>query len=120
MYVDDGTPRMTRFRALVGVIALARSLRDHWEGKKNVGILLPSTVAGALANLAATFSGRTSVNLNFTSGAANIASAVLQAGLTTVLTSRAFMGKMKIELPEDVSGTNGFSGLPDFDASSAQ
>lgn len=102
MYVDDGTPRMTRFRALVGVIALARSLRDHWEGQKNVGILLPSTVAGALANLAATFSGRTSVNLNFTSGAANIASAVLQAGLTTVLTSRAFMGKMKIELPEDV------------------
>ena len=34
-----------------------------------VGILLPPSVGGALVNLAATLSGRTVVNLNYTVGA---------------------------------------------------
>ena len=73
-----------------------------WEGQEHVGILLPTGVGAALVNLAATLSGRATVNLNFTAGRAAMGSAATQAGLRTVVTSRVFLEKAKIELPEGV------------------
>lgn len=100
---DATRPRVSRLGAASGAIALARALRDAWRGQDRVGILLPPSVGGALANLAATFAGRTSVNLNHTAGAAGMRSACVQAGLTTVLTSGAFLEKAGIALPEGVT-----------------
>jgi acyl-[acyl-carrier-protein]-phospholipid O-acyltransferase/long-chain-fatty-acid--[acyl-carrier-protein] ligase len=40
------------------------------------------------------------VNLNYTAGAAGMSSAAKQAGLRSVVTSRAFLEKAKLELPE--------------------
>lgn len=97
---DAARPRLSRLRALSGSIALARVLRRPWRGQTHVGILLPPSVAVALVNLAAALAGRVSVNLNFTAGRAGLASAARQAGLRTVITSRAFLEKAGIELPE--------------------
>jgi acyl-[acyl-carrier-protein]-phospholipid O-acyltransferase/long-chain-fatty-acid--[acyl-carrier-protein] ligase len=99
---DLTRPRVSRFGALAAAIALARALRRHWKGQRYVGILLPPSVAGALVNLAASLAGRASVNLNFTAGRAGMNSAVKQTGLRTVVTSRTFMEKAGIELPEGV------------------
>ncbi|MFO0906923.1 MAG: hypothetical protein U0794_00935 [Isosphaeraceae bacterium] len=49
-------------------------------------------------NLAASMPG-VAVNLNFTGGTAALASAATQAGLCTVVTSRDFLEKAKVELP---------------------
>ncbi len=100
MWADHVRPRVSRLRALSGTIALARALRPFWEGQPRVGILLPPSVAGALANFAATLSGRTSVNLNYTAGRAGMESAARQAGLRTVVTSRAFVERAKLELSD--------------------
>ena len=97
---DATRPRVSRITALAGGIALARRLRPFWNGQERVGILLPSTVACSLVNLAASLSGRTSVNLNFTAGPAGMGSAAKQAGLKNVVTSRAFIDKTNLELPE--------------------
>ncbi|PYS93151.1 MAG: acyl-[ACP]--phospholipid O-acyltransferase, partial [Acidobacteria bacterium] len=97
---DATRPRVSRLRALSASIALARALRPSWSGQEHVGVLLPPSVAAALVNLAAALSGRVSVNLNFTAGRAGMTSAVRQAGLRTVLTSRAFLEKAKLDLPE--------------------
>jgi acyl-[acyl-carrier-protein]-phospholipid O-acyltransferase/long-chain-fatty-acid--[acyl-carrier-protein] ligase len=99
---DALSPRVTSLDALVRAVTLARALRTKWEGQANVGILLPTGVAGALVNIAAALSGRAAVNLNFTAGKAGLRSAALQAGLRTVVTSRAFLEKAKVELPEGV------------------
>lgn len=100
----DGTrPHVTGLQALVGTIALARALRPHWEGQPLVGLLLPPSVAGALVNIAASFSGKTSVNLNYTVGRAGLESAVKQASLKTVLTSRHFIEKAKLDIPAGVT-----------------
>ena len=74
-------------------------MRGRWEGQANVGILLPASVGGALVNLAATLAGKAVVNLNFTTGRAGMDSAAAQAGLKTVVTSRAFLEKGKLEPP---------------------
>ncbi|HEU4402404.1 MAG TPA: acyl-[ACP]--phospholipid O-acyltransferase [Candidatus Polarisedimenticolia bacterium] len=98
-FADATRPRVSRIEAAAGAVALARVLRPHWRGHRFVGILLPPSVAGALVNVAAALAGRTSVNLNFTTGPAGMDSAAMQAGLVTIVTSRVFLEKAKIDLP---------------------
>jgi acyl-[acyl-carrier-protein]-phospholipid O-acyltransferase/long-chain-fatty-acid--[acyl-carrier-protein] ligase len=100
---DHSRPRVSSLQALIGSIALARTLRPHWEDQRHVGILLPPTVAGALVNVAAPLSGKTSVNLNYTVGKSGLEAAVRLAGLRTIVTSRVFVHKAKLELPDGPS-----------------
>lgn len=102
-FADLTRPKVSCFQALVGLIALARVLRSSWRGQEAVGILLPPSVGGALVNMAATLSGRTTVNLNFTAGRTGMASAIERAALRTVVTSRLFVAKANLELPEGVT-----------------
>ncbi|HEU4503664.1 MAG TPA: acyl-[ACP]--phospholipid O-acyltransferase [Nitrospira sp.] len=96
---DQRRPHVSAAQALIGSIALARALRPSWQGQRHIGILLPPSVAGALANVAAPLCGKTSVNLNYTVGRTGLEAAVRQAGLRTIVTSRAFVEKAKLELP---------------------
>ena len=100
---DQSRPHVSSLQALIGSIVLARTLRPQWDGQRNVGILLPPTVAGALVNVAAPLCGKTSVNLNYTVGKAGLEAAVRLAGLRTIVTSRAFVDKAKLELPDGPS-----------------
>ena len=99
VFGDATKPHVSCLQALTGAIAIARALRPHWEGQHTVGILLPPSVGGALTNVAATLSGRTTVNVNYTAGLAGMESACRQAGLTTIVTSRLFVEKAKLEYP---------------------
>lgn len=60
----------------------------------HVGILLPPSVGGVLANLALMLLGRIPVNLNYTAAEGSLRSAVGQCGITTIVTSRAFLEKV--------------------------
>jgi acyl-[acyl-carrier-protein]-phospholipid O-acyltransferase / long-chain-fatty-acid--[acyl-carrier-protein] ligase len=100
---DASRPRLNGIQAMTGTIALARVLQPLWDAQTHVGLLLPPSVAGALVNVAASIAGKTSVNLNYTVGRAGLESAIKQASLTTVLTSRRFIEKAKLELPAGVT-----------------
>jgi len=102
-FADAMRPKVSRFGALVASVAMARALRSAWAGQERVGIMLPSSVAAVMVNLAASLSGRTSVNLNWTAGLSGLESAVRQAGLRTVVTSREFLQKAEVALPEGVT-----------------
>ena len=97
---DQNRPRVSSIQALIGSVVLARSLRPHWKDQRHVGILLPPTVAGALVNVAAPLCGKTSVNLNYTVGKSGLEAAVRLAGLRTIVTSKVFVQKAKLELPD--------------------
>jgi acyl-[acyl-carrier-protein]-phospholipid O-acyltransferase/long-chain-fatty-acid--[acyl-carrier-protein] ligase len=100
---DQHRPHVSSLQTLIGSIVLAKALRRHWEGQRHVGILLPPTVAGALVNVAAPLCGKTSVNLNYTVGKSGLEAAVRLAGLRTIVTSRIFVEKAKLELPDGPS-----------------
>ena len=53
-------------------------------------------MGGALANIATTLAGKTSVNLNFTAGRDAMQTAVDRCGLKTIITSRKFLAKADI------------------------
>lgn len=90
---------VTRIKALTGAVAIARAMKPHWGEQPRVGLLLPPSVGGALANMAAILQGRVVVNLNYTTGREGMECAVRQAGLKTVLASKQFLKKGNIEPP---------------------
>ncbi|MFI5177789.1 MAG: acyl-[ACP]--phospholipid O-acyltransferase [Vicinamibacterales bacterium] len=110
---DSTGQRLTYGRALVASLVLGRVIARRTRGERHVGLLLPASVGGALANIATLMAGRVPVNLNFTIGADALGAAVAQAGIRTILTSRQFIRKVSIEprpemvFLEDLRGTIG-------------
>jgi acyl-[acyl-carrier-protein]-phospholipid O-acyltransferase/long-chain-fatty-acid--[acyl-carrier-protein] ligase len=97
---DSSGRELTFGRALAGSLLLAKWFGKHRPGEEMIGLLLPSSVGGALANIGLTLAGRVPVNLNFTAGRDAMRSAVEQCGIRTVLTSRTFLEKAKLDAPE--------------------
>jgi acyl-[acyl-carrier-protein]-phospholipid O-acyltransferase / long-chain-fatty-acid--[acyl-carrier-protein] ligase len=90
------------FKVLTGAIALGRALRPTWQGQERVGLLLPPSIGGALANMAAVLSSRVIVNLNYTTGKGGMESACRQAELKTLVTSKTFLSKADLKPPENI------------------
>src|SRR6266852_4732170 len=96
---DGQTPRLNFFAVLARTLFLARRLRKHWPGQQMVGILLPPSIPGALVNLAAMLMGKVPVNLNYTASNETLASCAEQCNLKTIISARAFLERVHIELP---------------------
>jgi acyl-[acyl-carrier-protein]-phospholipid O-acyltransferase/long-chain-fatty-acid--[acyl-carrier-protein] ligase len=88
--------------ALVRTVFLARRLKKIWAGQRMIGLLLPPSVPGALVNYAAFLCGKVPVNLNYTLSADTLAECAKQCDIKTVLTSRAFLEKVKLTVPGEV------------------
>ena len=94
----DSTGRKATFgQALIGSLLLAKRFRSD---APMVGVLLPASVGGALVNMGLMFAGRTPVNLNFTAGPEAMASAIHRCGIASIITSRTFLAKAKLETPD--------------------
>jgi len=97
----DSTGReLTYGRALTAALLLAAEVRRQADSQKMIGLLLPATVGGALANLGVSLAGKVPVNLNFTGGQESMAYAAAQCEIRTVITSKVFLAKAKLEAPE--------------------
>ncbi len=102
---DSSGRELTYGKTLVGSLLLARWIRKELPGDKPVlssaevmvGLLLPASVAGALTNIAILLAGKIPVNLNFTSGKEAMESAIRQCNIKTIMTSRVFLAKAKLD-----------------------
>ncbi|MBA4063377.1 MAG: hypothetical protein C0501_06625 [Isosphaera sp.] len=103
--IDNSGPTRTLSwgKTLVAALCVTNYLRTRVGDARNVGVWLPTSLGGALANLAVAFLGKTSVNLNYTAGAGPVRSALRQAGVRVVLTSRRFLIRAPLDLPEEVT-----------------
>jgi len=98
--VSDSTgAQLSGFDLLLKSLVLRRIFNRNIfkKDEKFVGVLLPPTVAGAIANLALTLSGRVAVNLNYTVSNAIVDNCIQQAGIRNILTSRKVMEKFNIQ-----------------------
>jgi acyl-[acyl-carrier-protein]-phospholipid O-acyltransferase / long-chain-fatty-acid--[acyl-carrier-protein] ligase len=91
---DTSGKALSYGRTLAGALALAGRLERELGAEEQVGVLLPPSVGGVLANLALALLGRVTVNLNYTAAEASLRSALGQCGIRTVVTSRAFLEKL--------------------------
>ena len=92
----DGT------KLLAGTVALKRVLNRGVldADDKMVGVLIPPSVGGTIANTALTLDHRVAVNLNYTLSAEVMNFCIKDCGIRKVLTSRAFMEKRPFEPDE--------------------
>ena len=97
MALADSTGRRLTFGETLTAAVLVRDwFETQRAGEERIGVLLPSSVAGAVVNLGVAFAGRTAVNLNFTTGEEAMRAAGRRCGLKTVVTSRKFVEKIKL------------------------
>jgi acyl-[acyl-carrier-protein]-phospholipid O-acyltransferase/long-chain-fatty-acid--[acyl-carrier-protein] ligase len=92
----DSTGKQLTFGHALAASVIARNWTARHSGdSQNVGLLLPATVGGAIANLGVALAGKTAVNLNFTAGEEGIHYALKQCEIRTVISSREFLEKIK-------------------------
>jgi len=96
---DSQSPKASFAAALTKAIFLARRLKNVWAGQTMVGLLLPPSLPGALVNFAAMLMGKVPVNLNYTVTEQALASCIQQCEIKTIVTSKAFLEKVKLKVP---------------------
>ncbi len=93
MVADSLAGPLNGIKFLTAVICFSRLIK-RYSKEQNVGLLLPTSSAGSIANMAAIIRGKTVVNLNFTSNREALAASVTKAGIKTIYTSRKFIEKL--------------------------
>ncbi|MGI1677303.1 MAG: acyl-[ACP]--phospholipid O-acyltransferase [Cellvibrionaceae bacterium] len=88
-----GAPLSPR-RLLTATLPFARRIRSY-SPEKNIGILLPTSIGGAIANMGVLLSGKTLVNLNYSASKKAMSSAINQAEIQTIYTSKLFIQKLE-------------------------
>ncbi|WP_370979413.1 acyl-[ACP]--phospholipid O-acyltransferase [Agaribacterium sp. ZY112] len=91
---DSTGVELSAAKALIASTSLKYALADKLAGN-NIGLLLPSSAGGALANMAVLQAGKTVVNLNYSVGTDALMAAMQSADIQTVLSSRKFITKLK-------------------------
>jgi long-chain-fatty-acid--[acyl-carrier-protein] ligase len=94
---DDNSGALTHERLLVGALLMARRFANL--PAPNVGVLLPSSVACDVALMGLYLAGKLPVVLNWTTGPANLEHAARIMSLTHVVTSRAFVDRISVQVP---------------------
>lgn len=89
---------------LTRALVLRRLLRRHGlaADEKNVGVLIPPSVGGAIVNVTLALDKRVAINLNYSLSQDLINFCIRQAGIRHVLTSRKVMEKFDFELDAEV------------------
>jgi acyl-[acyl-carrier-protein]-phospholipid O-acyltransferase/long-chain-fatty-acid--[acyl-carrier-protein] ligase len=94
---DPLTGALTYQKILIGARVLGEKIAKIGEAGDCVGVMLPNANAAGVAFLAVASAGRVPAMINFTAGAANILSGCEAARVKTILTSRAFIEKGKLD-----------------------
>src|SRR5690606_5086471 len=91
---DSHADPLTGAQSIAAVLAFARRIGAQSQ-EQNIGLLLPTSSGGTVANMAALCAGKTVVNLNYTASAEAIAHALDLAQIKTVYSSRRFLEKLQ-------------------------
>ncbi len=98
---DSSGTKLNNFRLLIAVLIFSKQIQKSSNKEKNrrtqnnIGLLLPTTSAGLICNMAALLAGKTVVNLNYTASADAIDSALDKADIRIVYSSRLFVKKLE-------------------------
>ena len=91
---DSTGVELNGHKFLTASILFKNLLSNQIKGQ-NLGLLMPSTSAGAFLNLSALMLGKTVVNLNYTAELAALKAALGKAEVQTIVTSKKFIEKLK-------------------------
>lgn len=82
-------------RFITATLMMALVLKPKLNKSQNIGLLLPTSVAGSMGNMAVLTLGKTIVNLNHSSGEESLIHALKIANISKVIASKLFVTKLK-------------------------
>jgi acyl-[acyl-carrier-protein]-phospholipid O-acyltransferase/long-chain-fatty-acid--[acyl-carrier-protein] ligase len=91
--VDNPGEPISGYKLAAAVIGFSHLMRRYSQ-EQNVGILLPASSAGAIANMASLCCGKTVVNLNYTASIESLTAAINNAGIKSIYTSSKFLQRL--------------------------
>lgn len=94
---DSTGKELTNFKFISAVLIFARKLWRRLRADENVAVLLPSSAAGAIANMTLFVLGKKIINLNYTSSKQTMDLSIKKADVKTVITSRTFLERLKLK-----------------------
>jgi acyl-[acyl-carrier-protein]-phospholipid O-acyltransferase/long-chain-fatty-acid--[acyl-carrier-protein] ligase len=94
---DPVTGALAYKRVLVGAAVLGRKLMPLAEEGRAIGVMLPNANGAVVTVLGIMSAGRVPAMINFTAGRNNIRTACKAAQVTTIVTSRTFIEKGKLD-----------------------
>lgn len=86
--------QLSNAKVIAGTTLMASRMKTL-SREPTIGLLLPSSAAGVMANLAVMLNGQTAVNLNFTAGVDAVQAAIKSAEIKTVYASERFSKKLQ-------------------------
>ncbi len=88
-------------RLLVAAVALADKLSKTLNDSVCIGILLPPSVGGAIANIAVALLGKVAVNLNYSTGQVICDDAIERCHIHHIISSKRFLGKVNLTFEDN-------------------
>jgi len=92
--IDSSGTTLTNRRLIAAVLLFAAEIRRRCPGPR-LGILLPASSAGVIANLAGWVAGKQVVNLNYTASREAVQAALANAGIEQVLTADRVLHRLE-------------------------
>jgi len=92
--IDSSGTTLTNRRLIAAVLLFAAEIRRRCPGSR-LGILLPASSAGVIANLAGWVAGKQVVNLNYTASREAVQAALANAGIEQVLTADRVLHRLE-------------------------
>jgi len=104
---DSTGVELSGHKFITAVFVMRAKFKKLLGSEQNVGLIVPTSAGGSIANMATLSLGKTVVNLNYSSGTASLGHAIKLAGIRQVITSKQFMTKLKakgFDLEEALKG----------------
>lgn len=90
---DASGKKLNYGQTLTASLALADKLKSLTADSERIGLLLPPSVGGVLANIAVTLLGKVPVNLNYTLSPSSINDSIEQCKIKCIITSKQLIEK---------------------------
>jgi len=94
---DPVAGTLTYRKLLIGARVLGEKLMPYAPEGKPIGVMLPNANGAAVTLFAVMLAGRVPAMINFSAGLANVLAACKAAQVDTILTSRAFIEKARLD-----------------------
>ena len=92
---DSTGVELSGHKFMTAVFLMRKAFKKVLGKEQNVGLLVPTSAGGSIANMATLTLGKTIVNLNYSSGTSSLKHALNLAEIKQIVTSKQFMTKLK-------------------------